>query len=74
MGAVLHHGDLVGPGILISSALQRQNITSLKAALKNYRIPMKNISENIITKTLEGLSVYLYKHGGSFRYSSYFNL
>ena len=61
-GAGLPHGDLVGPGILIMSAIQGQDISSLKTALKNCHIPLDTIPEDIIIQTMLDLPNYCSKH------------
>lgn len=62
MGHGLPHGDLVGPGIVLGAALQDQDVTPLKQALKAAGIPLNNISKNIIEKTISILPQYCARH------------
>jgi glycerol-1-phosphate dehydrogenase [NAD(P)+] len=56
------HGDLVGPGIMIMSKLQGQDMAPLEAALKACHIPLDRIPESAVQQTLKGLPDYVRKH------------
>lgn len=58
MGHGLPHGDLVGPGILIAARLQGQDTNKLEQALAACSIPLDNIPESVIEKTLRSLPAY----------------
>jgi glycerol-1-phosphate dehydrogenase [NAD(P)+] len=62
MGHGLPHGDLVGPGILLAAALQGQDVAPLKRALSACRIPLTNISKEIIETTVSILPEYCARH------------
>ncbi len=66
VGHGLPHGDLVGPGIMIMSRLQEQDVGPLEAALKACHIPLDKIPKNVIQDTLHGLPSYCTKHNLSF--------
>jgi glycerol-1-phosphate dehydrogenase [NAD(P)+] len=63
MGHGLPHGDLVGPGIMITARLQGQETGRLERALKACHIPLDNIPEAVIQQTLKELPAYVRKHG-----------
>jgi glycerol-1-phosphate dehydrogenase [NAD(P)+] len=62
MGHGLPHGDLVGPGILIGARLQGQDTSPLEKALKASHIPVDNIPQDTIERTLKILPEYCRKH------------
>jgi len=65
MGHGLPHGDLVGPGILIAARLQQQDaqlVKRLETAMQACNIPLNNIPEEFITRTLRDLPAYCRKH------------
>jgi len=62
MGHGLPHGDLVGPGILIGARLQGQDTSHLEKALKASHIPVDNIPQDTIERTLKILPEYCRKH------------
>jgi glycerol-1-phosphate dehydrogenase [NAD(P)+] len=66
MGYGLPHGDLVGPGIMIMSKLQKQAIGPLEAALKACNIPLDRIPQSIIERTLAEFPAYCFKHDLAF--------
>lgn len=59
----LPHGDLVGPGIILVAGLQGQDIGPLKTALDACNIPLTNIPQDAIERTVLGLADYSTKHG-----------
>lgn len=63
MGHGLPHGDLVGPGIMITARLQSQETGRLERALKACHIPLDNLPEAVIQQTLKELPAYVQKHG-----------
>lgn len=65
MGHGLPHGDLVGPGILVAARLQQQDaqlVKRLETAMQACNIPLNNIPEEFITRTLRDLPAYCRKH------------
>ncbi|MCE7859778.1 MAG: iron-containing alcohol dehydrogenase [Chloroflexi bacterium CFX2] len=66
MGHGLPHGDLVGPAILLIAKLQGQDTAPLEKALKACNIPLNNIPQEMIDRTLRILPVYSTKHNLSF--------
>ena len=62
LGDGLPHGDLVGPGILITARLQGQETARLERALKACHIPLDTIPEPIIQQTLHDLPTYVTRH------------
>lgn len=66
MGHGLPHGDLVGPAILLIAKLQGQDITPLEKALKACNVPLNNIPQDMIDRTLKNLPDYSRKHNLSF--------
>jgi glycerol-1-phosphate dehydrogenase [NAD(P)+] len=66
MGKGLPHGDLVGPGIVLMARLQGQDVSPLKKALKACNIPLTNIPEEVIKRTLLNLPEYARKHNLAF--------
>lgn len=66
MGHGLPHGDLVGPAILLIAKLQGQDIAPLEKALKACNVPLNNISQDMVERTLKILPAYSKKHNLSF--------
>lgn len=66
MGHGLPHGDLVGPAILLIAKLQRQDTAPLERALKVCNVPLDNIPQDMIDRTLKILPGYSTKHNLSF--------
>ena len=66
LGHGLPHGDLVGPGILLIAKLQGQNIAPLEKALKACNVPLNNIPQDMIERTLKTLPAYSKTHNLSF--------
>ena len=66
MGHGLPHGDLVGPAILLIAKLQRQDTSQLEKALKACNVPLNNIPQDMIDRTLKILPEYSRKHNLSF--------
>jgi len=66
MGHGLPHGDLVGPAILLIAKLQGQDAAPLEKALKACNIPLNNIPQDMIDRTLKILPEYSRKHNLSF--------
>lgn len=66
MGHGLPHGDLVGPAILLIAQLQGQDTTRLEKALKACNVPLNNISQDMVERTLKILPAYSKKHNLSF--------
>jgi glycerol-1-phosphate dehydrogenase [NAD(P)+] len=66
MGHGLPHGDLVGPAILLIARLQGQDITNLEKALKACNVPLNNLPQDMIDRTLKTLPAYSIKHNLSF--------
>ena len=66
MGHGLPHGDLVGPAILLIAKLQGQNTTRLEKALKACNVPLNNIPQDMIDRTLKLLPGYCQKHNLAF--------
>lgn len=62
MGKGLPHGDLVGPGIVLIAGLQGQDVSPLKRALHDCRIPLTKIPEKVIYDTLLALPHYARQH------------
>ncbi len=62
VGSGRSHGELVGPGILIMAKLQGQDILPLKRALTACQVPLANLPEDIIRKTLTDLPQYVQTH------------
>jgi glycerol-1-phosphate dehydrogenase [NAD(P)+] len=63
MGKGLPHGDLVGPGIILMAGLQGQDIGPLKSALDFCNVPLTNIPQDMIDRTILGLAEYSERHG-----------
>ncbi len=66
MGHGLPHGDLVGPAILLIARLQGQDTTRLENALKACNVPLNNIPQEVIDRTLKILPEYSSKHNLAF--------
>jgi len=66
MGHGLPHGDLVGPAILLIAKLQGQDIAPLEKALKACNVPLSNIPQGMIGRTLKILPAYSRRHNLSF--------
>lgn len=66
MGHGLPHGDLVGPAILLIAKLQGQDTTRLEKALKACHVPLNNIPQDMIDRTLKILSSYCERHSLAF--------
>ena len=66
MGHGLPHGDLVGPAILLIAKLQGQDTSRLEKALKACNVPLNNIPQEMIERTLKILPDYSRKHNLSF--------
>ena len=66
MGHGLPHGDLVGPAILLIAKLQGQDTVLLEKALKACNIPLNNIPQDMIDRTLKILPDYSRRHNLSF--------
>ncbi|HNB87830.1 MAG TPA: iron-containing alcohol dehydrogenase [Anaerolineales bacterium] len=66
MGHGLPHGDLVGPAILLIAKLQGQDTAPLEKALKACNVPLDNIPQDMIERTLKILPEYSRKHNLSF--------
>ncbi len=66
MGHGLPHGDLVGPAILLIAKLQGQDTATLEKALKACNVPLDNIPQDMIERTLKALPEYSRKHNLSF--------
>jgi len=66
MGHGLPHGDLVGPAILLIAKLQGQDTTPLEKALKACNVPLDNIPQDMVERTLKILPDYSTKHNLSF--------
>lgn len=66
MGHGLPHGDLVGPAILLIAKLQGQDTTKLEKALKACNVPLNNIPQDMVERTLKILPEYSRKHNLSF--------
>jgi glycerol-1-phosphate dehydrogenase [NAD(P)+] len=66
MGHGLPHGDLVGPGILLMAQLQGQDITRLEKALRACHVPLGNIPQEMVERTLKILPEYCERHNLSF--------
>lgn len=62
MGHGLPHGDLVGPAILLIAQLQGQDTAPLEKALKACNIPLGNIPQETIDRTLKILPEYCLRH------------
>lgn len=62
MGHGLPHGDLVGPAILLIAQLQGQDTAPLKKALKACNVPLDNIPQETIDRTLKILPEYCRRH------------
>jgi len=62
MGHGLPHGDLVGPGIMIMSKLQKQDTDLLEAALTSCNVPLNRIPPDVVERTLAELPAYCLKH------------
>jgi glycerol-1-phosphate dehydrogenase [NAD(P)+] len=61
-GHGLPHGDLVGPGILLMSEKQGQPTDAMRQALEDCQIPLHNIPDEVVDKTLSQLASYSHKH------------
>lgn len=66
MGHGLPHGDLVGPAILLIAKLQGQDTVNLEKSLKACNVPLNNIPQDMIERTLKILPEYSRKHNLSF--------
>ncbi len=66
MGHGLPHGDLVGPAILLIAKLQGQDISRLEKALKDCNVPLNNIPQDMVERTLKTLPAYCERHSLSF--------
>ncbi|NWG34214.1 MAG: iron-containing alcohol dehydrogenase [Chloroflexi bacterium] len=66
MGHGLPHGDLVGPAILLIAKLQGQDTAPLEKALKACNIPLDNIPQDMIDRTLKLLPAYCERHNLAF--------
>lgn len=66
MGHGLPHGDLVGPAILLIAKLQGQDTTRLEKALKACHMPLNNIPQDMVERTLKLLPTYCQKHNLAF--------
>ena len=62
MGHGLPHGDLVGPAILLIAKLQGQDTSRLERALKACHVPLNNIPQDMIDRTLKILPAYCERH------------
>lgn len=62
MGKGLPHGDLVGPGIVLSAALQGQIVQPLKDALNACHVPLNNIPPAVVKVTLQTLPAFSRRH------------
>lgn len=62
IGKGLPHGDLVGPGIVLMAALQRQDVMLLKRALTVCNVVMTSIPTDVIKATLRALPDYSRRH------------
>jgi glycerol-1-phosphate dehydrogenase [NAD(P)+] len=62
IGHGLPHGDLVGPGILLMAQLQGQDTSRLEKALTACNIPLNNIPQAMVDRTLQILSAYCRHH------------
>ena len=62
MGHGLPHGDLVGPAILLIAKLQGQDTSRLEKALKACHVPLNNIPQDMIDRTLKILPAYCERH------------
>jgi glycerol-1-phosphate dehydrogenase [NAD(P)+] len=62
MGHGLPHGDLVGPGILLMAHLQGQDTSRLEKALNACNIPLNNIPQAMVDRTLKILPDYCRRH------------
>jgi glycerol-1-phosphate dehydrogenase [NAD(P)+] len=66
MGHGLPHGDLVGPGIMIMSRLQKQDTGRYESALRACNIPLDKIPAEVVDETLKALPSYCEKHNLAF--------
>jgi glycerol-1-phosphate dehydrogenase [NAD(P)+] len=66
MGHGLPHGDLVGPAILLIAKLQGQDTAPLEKALQACNVPLNNIPQDMVERTLKILPEYSRKHNLSF--------
>jgi len=66
MGHGLPHGDLVGPAILLIAKLQGQDTSRLEKVLKACHVPLNNIPQDMLDRTLKILPEYSRKHNLSF--------
>lgn len=66
IGHGLPHGDLVGPAILLIARLQGQDTTRFEKALKACNVPLNNIPQDMVERTLKLLPAYCQKHNLSF--------
>ena len=66
MGHGLPHGDLVGPAILLIAKLQGQDTAPLEKALNACSVPLNNIPQEMIDRTLQILPAYSRRHNLSF--------
>lgn len=66
MGHGLPHGDLVGPAILLIAKLQGQDVAPLEKALKACNVPLNNIPQAMVERTLKILPAYSQRHNLSF--------
>jgi glycerol-1-phosphate dehydrogenase [NAD(P)+] len=66
MGEGLPHGDLVGPGIILMAGIQGQDLAPLRRALEACSIPLTNIPQQVIERTILGLPEYCERHALAF--------
>jgi glycerol-1-phosphate dehydrogenase [NAD(P)+] len=62
MGHGLPHGDLVSPAILLIAKLQGQDTAPLEKALKACNVPLDNLPQEVIDRTLNILPEYSRRH------------
>ena len=62
VGKGMAHGDLVGPGILLTAERQDQDVEELRYALEAARVPLDMIPQHVIDQTLADLPAYVRKH------------
>jgi glycerol-1-phosphate dehydrogenase [NAD(P)+] len=66
MGHGLPHGDLVGPAILLIARLQEQDTAKFENALNACHVPLNNIPQDMVDRTLKTLPAYCERHNLSF--------
>lgn len=59
---MLPYADLIGPGILVSSALHGQDITPIRATLASAGIRLNQITPDVVAQTIETLPQYVKQH------------